>query len=300
MVGRLFAAEWLKLRKRPLAWALLAIFLGLLVLYLGLWALVIALQEGALTRGTVRFEVLSAAQAAQIKRQLSFPGVFGTVLGQLNSVGGILAVILAGGALGSDFGWGTLRILLIRAPSRGGYLLAKLLAVMLAVLCGALAGLATGSLVALAASTALGLPSRLQLGDLAALGIGLVRGLYVILPYVLATFVCAAFGRSVLAGVGGGLIFLALDIGAGSLSSLGLVSDIVLALLNLLLQPNINRLVVQNAESFGLDPTVLASGLDLATLPSPLHAALVVAAYCVLFGYSAWRALAGSDVSGAT
>lgn len=295
----LCAAEWLKLRTRPLAWVLLAAFLSLLALYLGLWALVLALQEGVLARGGMRLELLSAAQIAQIRRQLSFPGVFGAVLGQLNSVGGILAVILAAGALGSDFGWGTLRVLLIRAPARGAYLLAKLLALLLALLIGTLAGLALGALIALAAGTTLGLPASLGAGDLLALVVGVARGLYVILPYVLATFACAAFGRSVLAGVGGGLIFLALDVSAGSLGSLGVVSDLVLVLVNLLLQPNINRLVVMNAELFGLDQSVLAGGLDLATLPSPLQATLVVAAYCALFGYGAWRALARRDIGGA-
>lgn len=299
MVRNLFAAEWLKLRKRPLAWTLLAAFLALLTLYLGLWALVIALQAGALSGGRLRIEVLNAAQTAQIERQLSFPGIFGAVLGQVNSVGGILAVILAAGALGSDFGWGTLRAQLIRAPARGAYLLAKLLALLLALGCGILAGLAVGCLIAAAASAALGLPSSLSGGDLLALGAGILRSLYVILPYVLATFVFAALGRSALAGAGGGLIFLALDVGAGSLSSLGLVSDAVRFVVNLTLQPNINRLVVENAAMFGLDPAVLASGLDLATLPSLTQAMLVVAAYCALFGYSAWRLLARRDITGA-
>jgi len=299
MLRNLFAAEWLKLRKRPLAWALLAAFLALLTLYLGLWALVIALQEGALSGGALRVEVLSAAQTAQIKRQLSFPGVFGAVLGQVNSVGGILAVILAAGALGSDFGWGTLRAQLIRAPARGQYLLAKLLALLLALLCGVLAGLAVGCLIALIAGAALGLPSSLNGADLLALGAGMLRSLYVILPYLLATFVCAAFGRSALAGAGGGLIFLALDVGAGSLGSLGMVSDAVRFVVNLMLQPNINRLVVANAALFGLDPTVLASGLDLATLPSLTQAMLVVAVYCAMFGYGAWRLLTRRDITGA-
>lgn len=299
MLRNLFAAEWLKLRKRPLTWALLAVFLGLLTLYLGLWALVVALHEGTLAGGRVRIEALRPEQIAEIKRQLSFPGIFGAVLGQLNSTGGILAVILAAGSLGGDFGWGTLRVMLIRAPQRGVYLLAKILALLLALLCGALLALALGSLIGLAASAWLGLPPSAGPRELLALPLGLARALYVILPYLLATLACAAFGRSVLAGVGGGLIFLALDVSAGSLGSLGVVSDLVLALVNLLLQPNISALVVANSRLFGLNQEVIASGLDLATLPSPLQATLVIAVYCALFGYSAWRSLARRDVTGA-
>ncbi len=297
MIANLFAAEWLKLRKRPLAWALLAVFLGLLALYLGLWSLVVALHEGAI--GGLRLEALHPVQLAEIKRQLAFPGIFGAVLGQLNSVGGILAVILAAGSLGGDYGWGTLRIMLTRAPNRGAYLLAKLLALLLGLLIGAVAALALGALIALGASAWLGLPSRLGAQELLALPLGLARALYVILPYLLATLAAAAFGRSVLAGVGGGLSFLALDVSAGSLGSLGVVSELALVLVNLLLQPNINTLVLQNSRLFGLDQGAIASGLDLTALPSPLQAVIVVAVYCALFAYGAWRALARRDVSGA-
>jgi ABC-2 type transport system permease protein len=297
VIANLFAAEWLKLRKRPLAWALLGVFLGLLALYLGLWGLVVALHEGAI--GGLRLNALRPEQLAEIRRQLAFPGIFGAVLGQLNSIGGILAVILAAGSLGGDYGWGTLRIMLTRAPNRGAYLLAKLLALLLGLLIGALAALALGALIALGASAWLGLPTGMGAQELLALPLGLARALYVILPYLLATLAAAAFGRSVLAGVGGGLSFLALDVSAGSLGSLGVASDLFLVLVNLLLQPNINTLVLQNSRLFGLDQGAIASGLDLATLPSAPQAVIVVAVYCALFAYGAWRALARRDVSGA-
>jgi ABC-2 type transport system permease protein len=297
MLAQLFRAEWLKLRRRPLALALLGIFLGLMLLYLGLWALVVALHEGSL--GGVMLQALRPEQVAEIRRQLSFPGIFGTVLGQINSTGGILAVILAAGSLGSDYGWGTLRVLLSRAPGRGTYLLAKVLALMLGLLVACVIALAAGGLIALAASAWLGLPSTLTAGDLLALPVGLARALFVILPYVLATLSAAAYGRSVLAGVGGGLIFLALDVSAGSMGTLAQVSEQLRAVANLLLQPNINALVVQNSRQFGLDQTVLASSLDLSLLPSPLQATLVIAAYCALFALGAWWALARRDVTGA-
>jgi ABC-type transport system involved in multi-copper enzyme maturation permease subunit len=297
MLAPLFRAEWLKLRTRPLALILLGIFLGLLATSLGLWAFVVALHEGAI--GGVALMALAPEQVAEIKRQLSFPGVFGAVLSQLNGTGGILAVILAAGSLGSDFGWGTARVMLSRAPNRGAYLLAKLLALLLALLVGSLIALGVGALVALAASAWLGLPSTLTAGDLAALPLAVARALFVILPYLLITLSAAAYGRSVLAGVGGGLIFLALDASAGSLSFLGQISDQVRAVVNLFLQPNILVLAQQNSELYGLDPTVLTSRLDLGVLPPPPQAALVVAVYCVTFGYTAWRALARRDITGA-
>lgn len=293
----MFAAEWLKLRRWPVAWALLGAFLALLLLSQGLWTLVVALHRGAI--GGVVIEALGPVQLAQIERQLSFPGVFGAVLGQVNGVGGILAIFLAAGSLGGDYSWGTLRTLLARSPSRGAFLLAKLLALLLSLLLATLIALAAGALIALAASGWLGLPSQLGARDVLLLPVAIGRALFVILPYLLATLACAAWGRSVLAGVGGGLIFLALDVGAGSLGTLGMVSDLALFAVNLLLQPNINTLVVQNSRLFGLDQSALASALDLALLPSPLQATLVVAAYCLLFGFAAWRSLARRDITGA-
>ncbi|MFV9506387.1 MAG: hypothetical protein AB4911_17690 [Oscillochloridaceae bacterium umkhey_bin13] len=297
MLLQLFAAEWLKLRRRPLSWGLLAVFLGLQTLTLGLWTLVVAFQQGAI--GGVQIEALGPAQLEQIRRQLSFPGIFGAVLGQLNSTGGILAILLAAGSLGGDYSWGTLRALMARAPDRGAYLGAKVLALMLAVLLAALLALGLGSLLALLVSAWLALPSQVGLTDLLALPLGLGRAMLVILPYVLLTLAAGAYGRSTLAGVGGGLSFLALDVSAGSLGSLGAVNDLVLFMVNFLLQPNINTLVVQNAAMFGLDQSVLASALDLASLPSPLQAILVVSSYCGLFGWMAWRSLTRRDILGA-
>nr|WP_255603216.1 ABC transporter permease subunit [Oscillochloris sp. ZM17-4] len=274
----MIAAEWLKLSRRPLAWGLLAAFLGLMLLYLSTWALIVALHEGALSGGITRFEVLSDVQIAELKRQLSFPGVFGAVLGQVNSTGGICAIILAAGFLGSDYSWGTLRILLIRAPHRGAYLLAKLVTLLLGLLSAIALALLIGVLLAMVCAATLGLPMQLAARDLLALPLGVARALFVMLPYVMLTMASAILGRSVLAGVGGGLIFLTLDISAGSINTLGDVNPLVRLLVNLLLQPNINTLVVLNGQLFGLDQSVLASSLDLSQLPSPMQATLVVAA----------------------
>lgn len=299
MTRNLFAAEWLKITRRPLAWIVLAAFLFLMALYLGLWFLIVVFQEGALSGGELRLEVLGPAQVAAIKHQLGFPGIFGAVLGQVNSTGGICAMILAAGAFGSDYGWGTLRALLARAPGRGAYLAAKLLALLAALLLGIVIALLVGCGLALIFSAALGLPNQLGLRDLLVLPLGVLRALLVILPYLLITCVCANFGRSVLAGAGGGLVFLALDVGAGSFGALGDLSDLVRFLLNLLLQPNINALVVANSALYGIDQSVLVSGMDLAQLPSPLQATLVIVAYSALFTVSAYRLLQGRDVGGA-
>jgi ABC-type transport system involved in multi-copper enzyme maturation permease subunit len=299
MFANLLAAEWLKISRRPMALLLLGIFLFLTFLQQTLWFLVVALQEGSFSGGQITFNLLSPAAIEQIKRQLSLPGVFGAMLSAINGTGGILAIILTAGIFGSDFNWGTLRILLTRAPHRGAYLLAKLVALQLALLVAIIITLVMGALLALLFGTILGLPQQIGMIDLLLLPIGILRALIVMLPYTLIAGASAIVGRSVIAGVGGGLIFLAFDVSAGSLNTIGAVDPMIRALVNLLLQPNINRLVVENSRMFGLDQSVLTAALDLSLLPPQWQALIVIAVYSAIFGYSAYRTLSRQDIGGA-
>jgi ABC-2 type transport system permease protein len=294
-----FRAEWIKLSRRPLAGVLLGVFLLLTTLFLSFWFAIVALQEGIFDGGQTRIELLRPEQIAQIKLQVSFPGIFGAMLGQINGVGGILAIILAGGAMGGEYGWGTLRAQLTHQPRRSLHLLAKCAALMLLLAVGSLIALLYGSGLALLYSNLLGLPIQLTWSDLLGLLPGVGRALYVLLPYVLCSVAFAILGRSTLAGVGGGLTFLAFDVGFGSVNALGLSNELVRGLINLLLQPNINTLVVLNSQSYGLDQSVLARNLDLSLLPSPWQALVIIALYSASFYVSAQWLLMRRDVGGA-
>jgi ABC-type transport system involved in multi-copper enzyme maturation permease subunit len=295
----LIRAEWFKLVRRPLAWVLLAVLLALLVLLRLTEFMAVALHDGIFTGGAARMALLRADQVQQFRLQLAFPGIFGAALGHVNSVGGLCAIVLAAGAVGSEYGWGTLRTQLARQPARGRYLLAKIVALNLVLLVGIVIVLAVAALLAVLLGSVLGSRGTLGPADLLALPVGVLRALYVLLPYVMITVACSIIGRAVLAGVAGGFLFLMLDVGLGALSALGQLSGVLAFLVGLVVQPNINTLVVQNSRSFGLDPAVVTPSLDLATLPGPLHAALVIGAYSVLFGFYAYRALARRDISGA-
>ena len=130
----LIRAEWFKLARRPLVWVLLAVLLALLALLRATEFMAVALHDGVFTGGEVRMQILPDEQVAQFRRQLIFPGIFGASLGHINSVGGICAIVLAAGAIGSEYSWGTLRTQLARQPNRGRYLLAKVAALQLVLL----------------------------------------------------------------------------------------------------------------------------------------------------------------------
>lgn len=293
------AAEWIKLARRPLVWVLLVVFLVLLVANLLLLFVAVALHDGTFTGGMTRVQLLREAQIAQYRLQLQLPGVFGAVLGQVNGVGGILAIILAAASLGSEYHWGTLRLQLARQPDRGRFLAAKLIMVLLFLLLGTIVALVAGALIGAFFGFLLGTGNTFTPADGGRLVLAVARALLVLLPYVSFTLACCVLGRSVLAGVGGGLLFLAVDSSLGALALLPELSGLPALLYNLVIQPNITTLVVLNSTSFGLDPAVLVRTLDRDLLPPPLQATLLVTAYSLLFLGTAYYWLTRHDIGGA-
>jgi ABC-2 type transport system permease protein len=295
----LIRAEWFKLSRRPLAWVLLAVFLALLALLLFTQFLVVALHDGIFAGGA-RLSLLQEEQVTQFRLHLGFPGIFDAVLGHVNGIGGICAIVLAAGAIGSEYGWGTLRTQLARQPNRGRYLVAKIAALLLVLLAGIAITLLAGVPLALLFGALLGGTGGDLAAGLLALPLGVLRSLYVLLPYVMFTIACGIVGRSVVAGAAGGFLFLVVDAGLGALAFLASLGGLVGFLLSLVVQPNINTLIVLNSQSFGLDPAALTRTMDLRILPSPLHATLVIAAYSALFFAYAYRSLLRRDITGAT
>jgi ABC-type transport system involved in multi-copper enzyme maturation permease subunit len=295
MILNLIRAEWLKLTKRPLTWVLLVIFLALLLLQvLSLFALVhLAQLLGVSAEGAVR-----GAQIEEYARWIVFPGLFGSVFAHINSLGGVFAVILAAGAMGSEYGWGTLRTQLARDPNRVRYLIAKLLTL--------LALLAVAMVLALIVGSTLGAALALLVGDIGAPGVGdlivlplaILRALYVLLPYVLLTLSFTIIGRSVLVGLAGGLLYLVFEAGFGTLAVLRVFGGVWQTIYNLTIQRNISALTVLNLHAFGLHPEQLTSP-GLFQTPSLLQATLVIAIYSAGFLATAIYLLRRRDVAGA-
>jgi ABC-type transport system involved in multi-copper enzyme maturation permease subunit len=258
---------------------------------------VVGLNDGLFSAGA-RAQLLSEEQVRQFRLHLGFPGIFGAVLGHVNGIGGICAIALAAGVIGSEYGWGTLRTQLARRPNRARYLIAKIIGILLALLAGILIALLLGALLALLFGSLLadtgGAPASMP-----ALALSVLRALYVLLPYVLCTVACSILGRSVVAGAVGGFLFLLADAGLGALSFLAGLGGPISFLLNLIVQPNINTMIVLNSQSFGLDPAALTRTMDLTTLPAPLPATLVIGVYSALFFASAYRLLLRRDIAGA-
>lgn len=296
MLLNLLRAEWLRLRKSPLALILLALFLLLLVIQIALQLLVSLMAQGL---GGVSVQMFPEPQLIQFRAGATLPGAIGTALGHGNGLGGVFAIILTAGVLGNEYSWGTLRTQLARQPRRALLLCAKLLALLGLLALALLLAVALGAALGALGDAVLGASPNPATSLITTLPLGLLRSLYVLLPYVLLTTAFTTLGRSTLAGIAGGLFYLTLEVGLGGLTLSRLLGGSWQALYNLTIGQNINTLVVLNSRSFGLDPAAI-SNLNLQSLPSPTQAVLVVALYSASFLATAIMLLRRRDIPGPT
>ncbi|MDP8950885.1 MAG: ABC transporter permease subunit [Actinomycetota bacterium] len=198
MTGSFFA-EVLKLRKRPAVLLLGGLWLAIVIVFLYLFpALILAvIAPSEPVEAGVAEEQLSTLAPENLPLYLLlflFPGL-----------GTAMALILGALVAGSEYGWGTLRIILSQRSSRLGVLSGKLLALcvllLLFVLAAFLAGALSSLAVALFSSLSPAPPPAAEL--LQGLGAGLlILALWAALGFALATL----FEGTTLA-VGLGLIY---------------------------------------------------------------------------------------------
>lgn len=122
--ARSFAAEWLKLRRRPAVWVLGAILVALVLVvnYVFLFLLLLTTAAGT--------EIAPGMTAAALKQMLYPANFIRTALSNLSGGGlaGSLAMILGALTFGSEYGWGTLKTVLAQRPGRLATFAGKLVA----------------------------------------------------------------------------------------------------------------------------------------------------------------------------
>lgn len=268
----LIATEFFKLRKRMMTWVVALILVGLVVLlYSVLWSASSRVQHFGEGR---QFTGLDLRQA------LFLPGAVPYGLQVVGSFGAILAMILAAGSIGSEYAWGTVRLMATVSSGRMKLILAKLVVVF---------GLtAVGTLLAVAAALTYSLVIALYYGDASASFLTLTflrdqsgaygRTLLVLAPYVSLAFAVAVIGRSTLAGVGTGMgVAFAEPLIDGLLRAAGSpwqrVPDYLLNANRqiILLQNNVPRVLPR-----------IGGGGDAAA-HSPVEAGLILAGYAAAF-----------------
>lgn len=269
----LLRAELFRLSRRAMPRVLLLIAAGvILLLYLLLWTVVRTQSTGG---GT------SASDIADLKESLRIGAVRDTGLSLVYQIGTIMAVILAASTIGTEYGWGTIRTLVPRAPGRAPLIWAKLASLALFVALVTLIGAVVAILASVFATATLGLSGALGDGWWGRTLLSVLRTAYVMLPYATLAFALSVWTRSTAAGIGVGLAVLFLE---GILTSLiGSAGGPFEHLKDVLLSGNVQSLL--NANAAGV--SVRATTSDTV---NPWQATAVLAAYTAAFvALALWR-----------
>jgi ABC-2 type transport system permease protein len=280
-----FAAEILKLSKRATTWVLLGLSLVLMELfaYVLPYLSYVTGDQNTATEGLTREQVLAGVLPDQL---------IPNTIGGFPVFTGALALIFGGLAVGSEYGWGTLKTILTQRHSRLRVYAGKLLALAAMVLAGVLIMFAVGALtsgvIATIESKPLDFPAATEL----ARGLG---GAWLIL----ATW--CAFGALL------GFVFrsVALPVGVGAVWVLGiegLISGVAGSLLPSLqglrdLLPGVNAgsVVWVLTSLAGGNPAEVAPGVTDAV--SGTRGAVTLAAYLAAFAVAGALLLRRRDVT---
>lgn len=277
---RLMAVEFFKLRKRMMTWVVVLLLVGLIILlYSVLWNISGRVAFfGERQRGVPRFT------GEDLRRALFLQGSVPFSLAIVSTFGTLLAVILAAGSIGSEYAWGTVRLMATASSGRLRLITARFIVVWLLIAAGALLAVA----VAMAYSTIITLSSGGSDFSFVTAGwakeqfFSYCRTLFVMAPYVTLAFAAATVGRSTLAGVGTGMGFAFLEPLVSNLMRLG--GNPWKSIPNYLLNANVQVITLQNAVPEPL-PRFGPSRSDVAdqSLHSPEAAAIILAVYIAAF-----------------
>jgi hypothetical protein len=274
------SVQFLALRKRPLVKVLFGIYVALMLLqfFAPVGLLRLAPQLG---------NALNADAALALEQTVRLPAAFATIFGQINGVGGLLLMIIAGAFVGGDYGWGLTRTLLARQPGRVRYLLAKFLALALLAAIWAIVSLPLGVACALLAGAMLNLQQSIALADLALVLRGLLIAWLGLLPYLALATCWAVLGRGAVAGIAGSVGYWLLEIGFGIASIFRMLGGFGERIYNFSLAQSVGAWTDLTRQAFDLD-VGRAFGQFGFSFPSLLQASLMLMIYSLLFGGGAW------------
>ena len=224
------------------------------------------------------------------------PNSISNSFGIAQGIGSILVMILAGSAMGSEYGWGTLRGALARGIRRWQLLAAKFLSMVLFIGAGLTIVALTivpSSLVAtsLAFDTGTGFADA---GDWSTLAVMFGKAVYGLLPYTMLALFLSVLTSSPSMGIAFSLwyyfaegVLVAILVGVfGGFDSVS----------GLLLGPATAAWMTETGIDMTYQGTLFAPLLDL---PSEMRGFVVLTVYAVIAGVAAFALLQRKDIAGA-
>lgn len=274
-------AELFKLSRRTMPRVLVLIqVLSVAALYLLLWSVIRTQNTNTVNNIDQLREGLSLSSVPDFGMALVF------------QVGSVLVVILASALIGSEYGWGTIRAVLARAPNRTALVTAKLLTLAIfagaIVVLGLLTALATSALITSAENLPGGGFGGTLVNALAATG----RTMFAMLPYLALAFLIALWTRSTAAGIGIGLALLLVE--APMLALIGSAGGPLEQLPKVLLSQNVSAVLAANS---GGSSEAIAQNTPASNLPNPWQGAAALLLYTVVFVALAYLRFRRRDIT---
>ena len=237
-----------------------------------------------------------ASVRQEARERFVLPASVSNALGVGFNFGVVLIMILAASVIGSEYGWGTLRMTLAKGTGRWQLLTSKMILLLLVgsgcfiIMCltAAFSSLAAASL---APEDGGGLADSGQWSTVAVMFGKVVYGL---IPYVILALFLSVLTSSSSMGIAISLSYYFTE--SILVGILGGMFDWFSTVTNFLLGPNIIAWMTE--------PEVQATGSDAALfahqdLPSQLHAFLVVAGYIVIIATASFWLFQRKDIAGA-
>ena len=283
-LGGMIKAELIKLRKRQMTQVLLGILVAIIAIVNLLLLAISKVRTNAAGQTPIK-----------ITNLLGLPVAIPFALSLLASFGVLLAIILTASSVGNEYNWKTVRTALISSESRFKFLVAKLVSLGILILIGMVIGIATGFIMSLI-TTALGgytFDFSFASGSyLWAQFLQFWRTFYIIMPFSLLGFAMAIVGRSAMPGIatGIGVFFLEDIVTALMRAAGGWIANVPDYLLN----TNTSAITALNNL-----PTKFAmgGGNSSATLPTLLHAFIILGLYSVVFLFLGFYLFRKRDVA---
>ncbi len=198
---RTTGVELIKIRKRRVTW----ISFGIVVAFLAFMIIVLRIIiKGAEGPGSEDFMEINSA--------LRFPVGFGAVPFLEVQFGLWAVLVLVSLLVGSEYGWGTLRLVLARGPSRTEFMLAKLLALIVTISIGTVAILAVSAILMPIGDLVVGVFDPVYPdGFIQGLILDWLRTTFCLFIYVAIAFTAVGLLRSGGAGLGAGIGFVVIE-----------------------------------------------------------------------------------------
>ena len=224
------------------------------------------------------------------------PASVSNALGVGFNFGVVIIMILAASVIGSEYGWGTLRMTLAKGTGRWQLLTSKMILLLLVgsggfIIMGLTAAVSSLAAASLAPEDGGGLADSGQWSTVAVMFGKVVYGL---IPYVILALFLTVLTSSSSMGIAISLAYYFTE--SILLGILGGLFDWFSTVTNFLLGPNIIAWMTE--------PELQATGSDAALfahqdLPSQLHAFLVVAGYIVIITTASFWLFQRKDIAGA-